>query len=184
MFLWAIYIFPGSIHLFCCSNIGRPILGIYKLLTDRWIGNKPAQIHFWNICFEFSVQCLSLGGHFHRFHNECLSKDLWSTRPPPPSCIVDLCLLYSVHPFGGGGTTVQWNAAESIGRVTFKMNRFCTVICDIHFLWMGGVGWGGGGGDSSRPLKVNRTISQNFPLPGCNWEPENGQVHENLCSLR
>ncbi len=25
--LWAIYIFPGSVHLFCCSKIDRPIRG-------------------------------------------------------------------------------------------------------------------------------------------------------------
>ncbi len=29
MYLWAIYIFPGLVCLFCCSKIGRPILGIY-----------------------------------------------------------------------------------------------------------------------------------------------------------
>jgi hypothetical protein len=34
MYLWAIYIFPGSVCLFCCSQIGRPILAIYKSLTD------------------------------------------------------------------------------------------------------------------------------------------------------
>ncbi len=38
------YIFPRSVHLFSCSKIDRPILEIYKSLTD--------------ICFEFSVQCL------------------------------------------------------------------------------------------------------------------------------
>ncbi len=27
--LWAIYVFPRSVHLFCCSQIGRLILGIY-----------------------------------------------------------------------------------------------------------------------------------------------------------
>jgi hypothetical protein len=37
MFLWAIYIFPGSVCLFGCSKIGRPILGIYKSLTDKWM---------------------------------------------------------------------------------------------------------------------------------------------------
>ncbi len=32
--LWAINIFPGSVHIFGCSKIDRPILEIYKSLTD------------------------------------------------------------------------------------------------------------------------------------------------------
>ncbi len=30
MYLWAIYIFPGSVCLFGCSKIGRQILAVYK----------------------------------------------------------------------------------------------------------------------------------------------------------
>jgi hypothetical protein len=37
MYLWAIYMFPGSACLFGCSKIGRPILGIHKTLTDTWM---------------------------------------------------------------------------------------------------------------------------------------------------
>ncbi len=63
MCLWAIYmhIFPGTAHLFSCSRIGRPILGINKSLTDKWmrkLGLRPWNSFSGNICFEFSVLCL------------------------------------------------------------------------------------------------------------------------------
>ncbi len=50
MFLWAIYIFPRSVCLFCCSKIGGPIVGTYKSLTEIWLwklGLLVAQCLFW-----------------------------------------------------------------------------------------------------------------------------------------
>ncbi len=36
-YLWAIYLFPPTVCLFGCSKISRPIVGIYKSLTDVWL---------------------------------------------------------------------------------------------------------------------------------------------------
>ncbi len=49
MYLWAIYILPGAVCIFCCSQIGRPILGIYKSLTNTWIeelGTRPRSLQY------------------------------------------------------------------------------------------------------------------------------------------
>ncbi len=43
------------------SRIGRPIVGIYKSLTDTWmwkLGLRPRYSFSGNICFEFSGFCL------------------------------------------------------------------------------------------------------------------------------
>ncbi len=37
IYLWEIYIFPGSVCLFCCREICGTILGIYNSLTDTWM---------------------------------------------------------------------------------------------------------------------------------------------------
>ena len=56
MCLWAIYLFPHLVCLFCCRKICRPVLGIYKSLADTWTcecGNRDWDravlgIHKWN----------------------------------------------------------------------------------------------------------------------------------------
>ena len=52
MCLWAIYIFPRSVCLFCCRKKCGPILGINKSLTDSrmWkLGLRPRAIPFLGI---------------------------------------------------------------------------------------------------------------------------------------
>ncbi len=61
MYLWAIYIFSRSVHLLSCSSIGKPIVGIYKSLTETWMsefGKRTCSVIYGNICFEFSVWCI------------------------------------------------------------------------------------------------------------------------------
>jgi hypothetical protein len=60
MCLWAIYIFPCSVCLFCCKKIYGPILGIYKLLTDTrmWtLGLRPRKSFSGNTLMGFLLQC-------------------------------------------------------------------------------------------------------------------------------
>jgi hypothetical protein len=50
-----------SVHIFSCRRIDRPIIGIYKSLTDTWIwklGLRLRHSFSVNICFKFSVLCL------------------------------------------------------------------------------------------------------------------------------
>ncbi len=60
MYLWATEIFPGSVCLFCCCQISRPILVIYKSLKDTWMQERETRPHSFisgNTLIGFSVQC-------------------------------------------------------------------------------------------------------------------------------
>ncbi len=46
--LWAIYIFPGSVHVFGYSKIDRLILEIFKSLTDIWVEELEYTEHYDN----------------------------------------------------------------------------------------------------------------------------------------
>ncbi len=70
MYLWAIYIFPGSVCLFGCIKIGWPMLGIYKLLTDTWMWKLGDRTFIYNCVLEITRP--------HRF----ISGNTWiGTRP-------------------------------------------------------------------------------------------------------
>ncbi len=65
MCLWVIYIFPGSVHIFSCSRIGRSIVGIYSIYRSQTcmnveIGTDAAQI-FWENLFRI-FRVFDVGG--------------------------------------------------------------------------------------------------------------------------
>ncbi len=52
---------PGISPHISCSRIGKPIVGIYKSITDTWmwkLGVWPSNSFSGNICLEFLVLCL------------------------------------------------------------------------------------------------------------------------------
>ncbi len=52
----------SKVHIFSCSRIGRPIVGIYVYIAHRHInvgsGTEACNSFSGNICFEFLILCL------------------------------------------------------------------------------------------------------------------------------
>ncbi len=66
-------IFLGSVHIFSCSRLSRPIAGICKSLTDTWmwkLGLRPRNSFSGNFCFAFSLLRLCSEHHHQRTDNK------------------------------------------------------------------------------------------------------------------
>ncbi len=64
-YLWEIYIFPGSVFLFCCREICGAIQGVYKYLTDTWIwklGVRPRNSQKRNTYSKWDFPCSVYSG--------------------------------------------------------------------------------------------------------------------------
>ncbi len=103
----------SSVHIFSCSRIGKPIVGIYKSLTDTWmwkLGLRPRNSFSGNSCFEFSVLCLC------------------SVMVIPIICSPVLCPEWvgqGISPYGTG-----WTAVQTAAWTKFS-NHFCFPVHDF-----------------------------------------------------
>jgi hypothetical protein len=63
---------PRTVHLFCCSQIGRPIAGRYKLL-----GTEAAQFPFWEFfpSFRYSIFTVCLSDQHFSFRHVPKGRD-------------------------------------------------------------------------------------------------------------
>ncbi len=81
MCLWAIYIFPRSVSLFCCRKICGPILGIHKSPTYTWmwkLGRRPRNSFSGNgifVAVQWSLQTGSTKTIYSILLSDSLCKD-------------------------------------------------------------------------------------------------------------
>ncbi len=75
MYLWAIYIFLRSVHIFCCK-VGEPSVWIYKSLNVEF-RNEATHFNFWKYLFQMygtvCLQCRIRGALASRYNHQTIS---------------------------------------------------------------------------------------------------------------
>ncbi len=128
MCLWAIYMFPGSVHIFPPAEKADPSWDVYNSLTDTWMwkfGLRPHIFLFWEYLFQI-FRILSL---------QC-SSGIFSLQPSK------VVLLYSSNPLViKSPTFLQDIVISSSGIIdlcssfTFYYSPFClSVLLTFEFL--------------------------------------------------
>ncbi len=128
IYLWEIYIFPGSVSLFCCRKIFGPILGIYKSLTDWGRAIPRKGIHIWDFRCSVCRICVEALSKFAsqrvRVKGGTISND--SKKTLSSLTLIGPCVCMSVDP---GIWRIVQNAKEANSAI---MPRFIPVHGGLH----------------------------------------------------
>ncbi len=156
MYLWAVYIFPGSVCLFCCSQ--WLILGIFKSLTDTWmqeLGTEPRRPRSFisgNTLIGFSVFDCAFSSFevlktVQRVRREACR--FRGTIAPLPHTCTSAAQMSSLN--------TRWNWARRLRPPSNQSNTTGGVfdVFLIKYVYLGG----GGGWAGNNTVKTNCTLA-------------------------
>ncbi len=130
------------------SRIGRPIVGIYKSLTEwMWkLGLRPRYSFSGNICFEISVFCLCSGDlDLHRYSNKKHNACSWCLQAAEQQVQGPLCGKETEQQAISRRIKGIWGLKVRFHEIFSTLGHMLTIFCEggdvQQRLWQQGMDW-------------------------------------------